>query len=138
MPNDLWETLSWIVSDAPRLCVWLVGIVVALATRRRHPRVSLLAALVFGVFFLEALAMPIVNRVLVELWHGEGMEIGLLFKVVTFGQSLVDAVLWVLLFFALFGRREQAGRIMGHDGQYLPDDFLAADTPKRPPQREEQ
>jgi hypothetical protein len=134
--DDYWDALIWVALQFPELLVWGVGMCLAVVYWKRHPRVSLIALVVCGVYCLEGLSFPFLYR-MVARWASTGwpgMEhLTLIYRALAFGQAVLNAGLWLLLLVAIFGRRPQSGRILGHDGQYLPSDFQISVQPQNRP-----
>ncbi len=95
----------------PVLVVWLVGIVLALARWRRHPRASLLALVAFLGFAGTSAANTYVSAAFPLILRSAGL---LALPLATAGalktalQNLANVVWWVLLLIALFARRPAA------------------------------
>jgi hypothetical protein len=126
--DEIIEALSWILVRSPVLLVYLLGIIIALVRYRRHPKVSTLALVAMVGLFLQAVIMPLVYRFplfLPGLFSGPGSWIDeTVLKIMSFGNSCLEAVFLFILFLAVFaGRSKQLG-IRGADGQYLPPDVL--------------
>jgi hypothetical protein len=111
----------------PVLIVWTVGIALAWATRRRHPQVSLLAGVAFALQILQTLC-----GTLAFYWvTTHGAYSGSIFNVLAFVQMGISATAWALILIALFRWRYPPRRMVGYDGQYLPEDFATEVTERR-------
>lgn len=93
---------------SPQYIAWLVGLCIALARWRRHPRVSLLAASAFGLMFVASLVGNYVSMTLPTMLMSRGIQPGQFgpwFLANSMGQSLIGAVTIGLLIAATFGGR---------------------------------
>ncbi len=112
------STLGMYLIQLPVLIVWLVGGVLALVHWRRHPRVSLLALIALGVFFIQMLVGTYLSIWLPMTLVRQGMsaaQMGLIMMARGVVQSLVSAVAWALLIAAVFGwRSKQDGAAQEH------------------------
>ncbi|HEV3085093.1 MAG TPA: hypothetical protein VGY66_35360 [Gemmataceae bacterium] len=124
--NAILETMGWVVSRSPLMVVYVLGIIIAVARYRRHPRVSLLTlfALV-GLLFLSVF-MPFDKEDIPNYLSSIQTVVGVdtAFHILSFVHSFLAAVLFLLLLVAVFSGRSQRLGIRGADGQYLPPDFL--------------
>jgi hypothetical protein len=111
--------------------VYVIGIVLALTTWRRHPRASLLSLIAFVLFFLaNFLAAGLYWYVLIMR---PGMTSTGLW--LTAGNIVVTAIIvlgWILILFALFARRPwQPDRSAGERERY-PRQYPERDAPAGP------
>lgn len=94
------------VVQAPAFLVWLAGLVVALALWRRHPRVSLFAALGLLLAAVRAVVAP-----WIDYWirnSGLGLtQIGIRFAVLNVVSAVISAAAWTLVLIAVFGWRSK-------------------------------
>jgi hypothetical protein len=116
---------------APLLLVWLIGLIISLVTWRKHPQVSLLAAVGFGIQLLQSTAWMLFFYWITSQrgafgWSAENMS--LILGIANLIQTSLSAIAWVLIILAIFRWRYQPNRILGHDGQYLPEAFDADAT----------
>jgi hypothetical protein len=121
------DQLLWrIALSAPVFIVWIVGIVLSMATWRKHPQVSLLALVGFVIQLFQSSA-----GILFYYWLStqsgvfgmSSQQFGMVFSIVNFAQICLSAVAWALILFAIFRWRNPSNRMLGHDGQYLPEGF---------------
>src|SRR2546428_6432712 len=122
------ESLLWRMAIyGPLFIVWIIGIILALTTWRKHPQVSLLALVGFalqlfqsgaGIVFYYWISSP---QALAPSWSSE--EWMRVLQFFPFCQTCLSAVGWSLILFAIFRWRSQPNRVLGHDGQYLPEGF---------------
>jgi hypothetical protein len=123
------ETLQGLWVQSPLHFVWLVGILWAILTWKRHPRKSFLVTLVLILFLIEVLVWPFAFRFLfkqmVQGGTGNGMyDFQRLMTTLQFCHSLVHAGLWLVLFIALFVVDRQPAAPRGPDGELLPPELL--------------
>src|SRR5437660_506137 len=95
---------------APLFLVWLIGLILSLATWRKHPQVSLLAAVGFGIQLFQSAAGILFNFWIISQrgsfgWSGENM--GLIFNISSIIQMSLSAIAWVLIILAIFRWRYQ-------------------------------
>lgn len=106
--NNLSVLTSFLLPSLPAIIVWLVGIAVALATWRRHPRVSQTALVACALLLVNAAAGPVA-----QFWLFQGMsrlgwtsqEYGRMMGLVTLVRVAFSTVGYVLLLVAVFGWR---------------------------------
>lgn len=94
--------------QSPVTLVWLGGIVLAIVSWRRHPRVSLLAAIAMGLLLVSSVVGNLANAWLPLGLHRQGRNLvafGLAGSAISFLRSLFTAGVWVLLLAAIFGWR---------------------------------
>jgi len=117
--------LSPVVINAPLFVLWIIGIIVALTTRRRHPQVSLLAAVALAIQLSETAVVlvvyPWISQVVTSGWPAE--KINVFWMASTFVRVFLSTIAWLLILLAIFKYRHQQSRILGHDGHYLPEGF---------------
>jgi|GEM_PF-1324385 len=122
------EPLLWRMAIyGPLFIVWIIGTILSLTRWRKHPQVSLLAFVGFvlqlfqsgaGIAFDSWIMSP---QALALNWSGEQLTRVCKFFFST--QTCLSAVGWALILLAIFRWRNQPNRILGHDGQYLPEGF---------------
>jgi hypothetical protein len=130
--NDLERLLNYVVPQIPLYAIWTVGIVIALRRWRTHPQVSLVILLGLGPELVRSVCKP-----LADYWFTREMQMA----VNTTGELLIarftilervlgglDILAWILILVALFRWRHLPTRLLGHDGQYLPESFLTRDA----------
>ena len=94
--------------QAPMLLVWLVGIALALLWWQRAPKVALVTCIVCGVFLLDALIGTFILVALPGMLIERGQssaQIGSAFGLIGIVRSLLHAVLWAAVLFAIFSGR---------------------------------
>ncbi len=99
-----------ILVQLPLYLVWLVGIILAIAFWRRHPRVSLLTIIALVLFLLEGisgLAFTLATPFLVRGAIANYMALNGILSVV---QGIVSLIAWIILLVALFGWRQEAAK----------------------------
>lgn len=105
-------TLSSLLVQLPIILVWIVGLVLALIYRQRHPKVSALAFIsILGLFIM--LVISTYTSVWLSLGlHSQGIspsQIGITLAVRGIVTSLISTVFWALLIAAIFIGRKPAG-----------------------------
>jgi hypothetical protein len=123
------QLVWWLAIYAPLIVVWLVGIFVCFATWRKHPQVSLLVCVGLVTQLLQTgtgiLFTFWINRQYASLgWSSQ--EAGTVLNISALVQMSVCAIGWALVLLAVFLWRSRPNRILGHDGQYLPENFVGA------------
>ncbi len=106
--NNLAVLSSFLLPSLPGIIVWLVGVAIALATWRRHPRVSQTALVACVLLLVNAAAGPVA-----QFWLFQGMsqlgrtsaEYGRLLGLLTLVRVAFSTVGYVLLLVAVFGWR---------------------------------
>lgn len=109
--------------QGPLLAMWLLGILWAVLTFKRHPRKSFLTMLVLAAFLVEAVAVPLLYYFLFNPAEGTGNDFEKIWTITEFCRSVVDAGLWLLLFIALFLVDCPPGAARGPDGELLPPNW---------------
>lgn len=97
------SAISALVAQLPVYLAWFAGIVAAVINWRKHPRVSLIVVIVVLVFFFESVTATMLNFWLPMNLPAE--TVGTVFFVKGVIQSVLNAVLWALMFVAMFGWR---------------------------------
>ena len=91
----------------PVLIVMVVGVIIAFARWKRHPKISLLTLLALsGQVILFAMNMILnlyAGRVLFSTWTSD--QISTFYTVKYIISSLIEAGLWVLVLLAIFNER---------------------------------
>jgi hypothetical protein len=106
--NNLTALMSFILPSLPASIVWLVGVILALATWRRHPRVSKTALVACALLLVNAAAGAVAQYWLFTgiqryVWTAE--EYGRMLGLVTLVRVAFSTVGYVLLLLAVFGWR---------------------------------
>ena len=93
-------TLSNLLVQLPILLVWLIGIVLAFVFWRRHPQVSLLALIGFGLLFVLTVIGAFLNIAL-PVWMSQqripASQMSIVYLIRGVIPSLLNAVAWVLI-----------------------------------------
>jgi hypothetical protein len=134
------EFLTMTATTKPLLIVYVVGLVLALTTWRRHPRASLLSLIGFLMLFLV--------DVLASYWDWfvlsrpqdpgpmGGFGVGVALLLGNYVHTAISFLAWGLLLFALFARRPwQPDRSAGERERY-PRQFPEGDAPPGPPSQD--
>lgn len=106
--------LAQLMVQLPIWTALIVGLVIALVTWRRHPRVSLLSSIALTIFLLQTLLGALINVALPQIIASSGLGTSQLSGFLTIygtGQSLISAVAWGLLLWAMFGARSEGTRL---------------------------
>lgn len=99
--------LSGFLTQLPLYLAWLVGILLALLTWRKHPRISALALIGFAILFLASLAGAYVDSLLPLALHQRGLtadSIGRALFQVNLVRSAFSAGGWALIIASIFSR----------------------------------
>lgn len=103
-------TLFSLVTQAPLFLVWIIGIVLAIIFWRKHPAVSGLTLLAISGFIILDIVNAYLNLRLSTWLLEQGMSPSNsmpIFIAKGIISSLLDAVLWILLLFSIFGWRKK-------------------------------
>ncbi|HEX5736155.1 MAG TPA: hypothetical protein VF131_25225 [Blastocatellia bacterium] len=96
----------------PVLIVMVVGIIIAFARWKRHPKISLLTLLALGgqviLFVINITLNLYAGRVLFATWTSD--QISTFYTVKYIISSLIEAGLWVLVLLAIFNERGEQRR----------------------------
>jgi hypothetical protein len=106
--NNLSVLSSFLLPSLPAVIIWLVGIAIALATWRRHPRVSQTALVACVLLLANAAAGPLAQFWLFQRMTQFGWtaaEYGRTMGLVTLVRVAFSTVGYVLLLVAVFGWR---------------------------------
>ena len=126
---DLHHLLRVFVEQIPIDVIWIVGIVLALRRWPRHPQVSLLILIALGLELARS-----VGGTLAWYWLNLGLQgadrtagelVLVKFTILGYARWGLDILAWTLILVALFRWRHLPNRLLGHDGQYLPEDFVS-------------
>ena len=104
--------LTSLATHAPVLVVWLVGIILALGSLERQPRVARLVLISLVIFVLQAVIFTPLATWLPLVLHSRGAsagQMGVYFAALGFLNSLIAAVAWALLLVAVFRRINATG-----------------------------
>jgi hypothetical protein len=107
----------------PLAAIWTVGIVLAFARWRRHAQLSLLIIIAFGLELAHALVGTLASYWLNTGFRAAGEGVMVYFAAFQTVLWVLDIVAWALVLIALFRWRYPPNRLLGHDGQLLPEDF---------------
>lgn len=109
--NSLSTILMLIVPQVPLLAVWLAGMIIAIMRWRQQRPVAQITLIALAVFFVQALLGAVLNGLVPLLVSENGwsaVQVGRLFALVGALQSLVAAVMWGFVLWAIFGWRSAA------------------------------
>jgi hypothetical protein len=115
--------------------VYIVGIVLALTTWRRHPRASLLSLIAFVLFFLaNILAAGLYWYVLIMR---SGMaSTGLWLTAGNIVVTAIHVLAWGLMLFALFARRPWQPDMFTDEQERYPRQYPERGAPPGPPSQD--
>ncbi len=102
--------LSVYIAQVPPLILWLVGIGVALATLRKHPRRSAFTLIALGLLLLENVATTGTSIAVPFLFARHNIEpatVGNILLAVNITSVLLKVVAWALLLITIFSLRER-------------------------------
>ncbi len=97
--------------QAPQLLIWLVGMALALVWWQRAPKVALVTCVACGLFLLDTLIGTAVSVALPSILIDNGQsatQVGTAFALIGGIRSLLHAVLWAGVLFAIFSGRTTA------------------------------
>lgn len=96
----------WVVMF-PTVAVWGIGILIALARWRRHPKVSLLVVLSCGLSLLTSLVVPIVQQLVFALHQPNHSSLTAVLMGVSLVWTCLGAISMGLMLFAVFTGRPE-------------------------------
>jgi hypothetical protein len=102
------STLFQNLVQLPVYLVLLAGILVAVTTWRKHPRMSMCAISGIGIIFLTTLIATQLGNSLPVYLHARGLParfMGTVLLVINLAHSITAAAGWALVLWALFGWR---------------------------------
>lgn len=101
--------LAIALPQIPYFLVDVVGLIIAIVRRKRHPKVSLLAGIYFaGRFIMSLIGIGTSTMPLYMTDLGFGVsDLGIIMSVVGLFNVTIGTILSVILLFALFGWREE-------------------------------
>lgn len=106
--------LGQLVVQIPLIGIYIGGLVVAVVTWRRHPRVSLLTTIALGILLVNLIGGTFVTS-LVPLLMTRGAwsasEVGSIFGVYGVLSALLTTIAFGLLLWAIFGWRKQGAAV---------------------------
>ena len=110
--NDVLNLISSFAPYLPVMIVMAVGVILAIARWKRHPKISLLALLGLGgqmILFVISMALNFyAGRFLFSTWTSEQITTFYTMKYIV--TSLIEAGLWVLIVMAIFSMRDEQSR----------------------------
>jgi hypothetical protein len=106
--TDWLPLLTQYAAQVPYYVVWLVGIILCAARWQRHPTVSLLALLGFGLLLVQSLVGTFLFYWVVRQQSDAGwtsQQLSSYLTALNLARTAVSSVAWVLILVALFGWR---------------------------------
>jgi hypothetical protein len=113
--------------------VWTVGIILAALSWKRHPSLSLLLIIIFGVFILHSIVYELIVVNVPSIVVNNQISLTTFFSILNFINSIISVVLWSLLLWAIFGWRRSVAT-----GVPFPPPVFWSPQPfqEQPPQQE--
>ena len=110
--NDFLNLLRNFGPYLPVLIVMVIGVIIAFARWKRHPKISLLTLLALGgqvlLFVINMTLNLYAGRILFDTWTTD--QILTFYTVKYIISSLIEAGLWVLVLLAIFNERGEQRR----------------------------
>lgn len=106
--DTVYNAVVSILTASPAILVALVGCLLVMLRRRRHPRASALALVALLIHLFNSFLFPIVYAVLPALLTGRAFSTSsytILYRGLAFFHHLVEAVALALLLAAVFAGR---------------------------------
>jgi hypothetical protein len=100
-----------LVTTTPIFIVWAIGIVLALSRWRRHPRASQFTIVALIVMIVVTVATRIIYILLPMTMRSSGWsptEMAIIYNVIGIGSTLIQAIAWAMILWAIFGWRDQS------------------------------
>ncbi|TMQ35040.1 MAG: hypothetical protein E6K70_04395 [Planctomycetota bacterium] len=124
--NYFIDLFWYFAPQLPVIAIWLLGIILACLSWRKHPQVSLMALAAFGIQLFQSVfgifvLFEVTRGGISQGWTAQ--QISTVFATVNYLRAGLSAVAWVLVLLAIFRWRAWPGRVRGYDGQYLPEGF---------------
>ncbi len=110
----LLSSLTSLLTSLPLLITWIVGIIIAIVRWKKAPRRSLLALLALVIIMGVHIVSVVFNNSFYLLASINGMEyqlISTISVIVSIVFGLVDAISWVLVLLAIFGKPRESAPI---------------------------
>jgi hypothetical protein len=102
--------VTYLLSMAPVLCVYIIGLYLCITRGRQYPRVSRLAFIGFSILLAEQITTPFLHQLLMEFYlenlNSSVVNTLLFINALNFAIALVIATAWAFLLVALFGKRD--------------------------------
>jgi hypothetical protein len=93
---------------APLILIWLVGIIVAIVTWRKHPPVSILTILALLLFLFNVVAGETFIQQVIFQFHARGLPARMVTTLLTLTavlRTVISITAWVMILAAVFIRR---------------------------------
>lgn len=100
--------LSVLVPLLPNLLVWSIGLLIALMSWSRHPKVSLLTTVALLGFITLSIVSSFLNLwIPMTFYRGRETRVQVVntLVAVNVGAAVIGAVLWGILLYVIFGAR---------------------------------
>jgi hypothetical protein len=102
--------LGAVALQAPVYLIWLGGILLAILTWRKNPRVSLLSVIALALLLLNSILGTVLNSLIPIMMQRSGMDFrqfGMISLIRGLLQTVIACVAWILVLAAVFGWRKQ-------------------------------
>ena len=99
--------LSAFIVHLPTLLVWVIGLLVAIISWSKHPKISLLTTIALSGFIALAMINAFLTGWLPTIF-ARGMspaQLGTIFAAMNLCTSIISAGLWGIVLFAIFSPR---------------------------------
>ena len=101
---------GYLIQQLPVILVWIVGVILALFYRKRHPKISLMALAAILIFFVNSAVGAFLSLYLPLTLRWRGLNPGqtsLVYTTIAAIQSLIGAGAWGLIIAAIFSGRSR-------------------------------
>ncbi len=99
--------LTQLSYSIPYIIVWLVGLILAVVWWQKHPRLSLLALIIFLLLIVSQIITTIVEVVLPEYMYQAHIDITQFPIILNVINLVFSLPAWALIVWAIFGWRKQ-------------------------------
>jgi hypothetical protein len=125
--RDLDPLLLMFVEQIHVDVIWTVGILLAIRRWRRHPQVSLLILIAFTLELAQSIggvfAQYSFRAEMQEMGRRDSEAVITKYIILHWVRWGLEILGWTLILIAIFRWRYPPNRVLGHDEQYLPEDF---------------
>lgn len=92
--------------DIPYIIIWLIGLILAVVWWQKHPRLSLLALIIFLLLIVSQIIISIVDAVLPEYMFQAHIGVSQLEIIINVVNLVFSLPAWALIIWAIFGWRK--------------------------------
>ena len=110
--------LSSLGIGIPLYIVWIITLIVAIINKKDYPKVSLLTITSILIFFISTVIFSVANAILPHIYINYGWStyhMGVTMSVINIVRSLISALAWALIIYAIFGWRNRNEYLMAED-----------------------